>query len=331
MQVLIWGTGQMSWNVTKMFSNEDIIGYVDTYATSKEFAGKPLYTPQETKDMVYDAILVATLYGEEIMQVCIRCGISLDKVIFVYGNMVAQDMNRDYKFVSKICGKKNSDIIKNRYHLVREIDRDCDANKKEFEVSDYKNDRVYRNDYIRLKVFELLADVIKRENIEGQIAELGVFKGEFAKFLNYAFPERKLYLFDTFDGFDEEELSRDVKDNGICAVREIYKKTSIDTVMDKMRYKENVIIKQGLFPESLDGLDEKFAFVSLDCDFEESIYQGLKYFYPNITGGGYIMLHDYNNFIGCAKKALERYENDMDIKIHKVPICDAQGSLVITK
>ena len=43
------------------------------------------------------------------------------------------------------------------------------------------------------------------------------------------------------------------------------------------------------------------------------------------------MLHDYNNFLDCAKKAVQRYENDMGIMLHKVPVCDAQGSLIIVK
>ena len=54
---------------------------------------------------------------------------------------------------------------------------------------------------------------------------------------------------------------------------EAYKNTNVGVVLERMEYIENVVIKQGFFPESLDGLEEQFAFVSLDVDFEESIYE----------------------------------------------------------
>ena len=80
----------------------------------------------------------------------------------------------------------------------------------------------------------------------------------------------------------------------------------------------------------MESLEDTFAFVSLDCDWEESLYQGLKYFYPRLREGGYIMVHDYNNVLECAKKALQRYEKECG-RVPKVPICDAQGSIILTK
>ncbi len=51
-----------------------------------------------------------------------------------------------------------------------------------------------------------------------------------------------------------------------------------------------------------------------------------------MSAGGYIMLHDYNNFIGVSvKRAIERYESEIGQKLIKVPICDAQGSVVLAK
>ena len=34
----------------------------------------------------------------------------------------------------------------------------------------------------------------------------GVFRGEFASKINKCFPNSKLYLFDTFEGFDERDV-----------------------------------------------------------------------------------------------------------------------------
>ncbi len=333
MKILIWGTGQLSWQTVKKIPEKNICGYIDTYAAKKEFAEKPLYKPEEVKSLEYDAILVSTLFGEEVLQTCRTVGISPDKLIFVYGNVKISDMNQDYDFIEQICGKEYADFIKMRYHLIREIEIDLKKDKKDFEVKDFANDKYYQNDFVRLKTLELLVDELQRGNVEGQIAELGVFQGHFAKYLNAAFPDRKLYLFDTFDGFDEEEVKRELETETIPVVCEIYKNTSVQVVMDKMCHKENVIIKQGFFPDSLGrgGLEETFALVSIDCDWEDSIYQGITYFYPRLQKGGYIMIHDYNNLVASAQKAVQRYEKEQNTRLPKVPICDAQGSLILTK
>ncbi len=78
-------------------------------------------------------------------------------------------------------------------------------------------------------------------------------------------------------------------------------------------------------------MEDEFCFVSLDMDFEELIYQGLVYFYPRLVVGGYIFVHDYNSSLRGVEKAVDRYEKDFDIMLHKVPLCDTNGSLMITK
>ena len=88
---------------------------------------------------------------------------------------------------------------------------------------------------------------------------------------------------------------------------------------------------KGYFPESLNGLEEQFAFVSIDVDFEDSIYDGLTYFYPRLMEGGYIFIHDYNSLkLKGVKRAVERYEAEFG-KICKVPIPDINGTVIITK
>lgn len=43
-------------------------------------------------------------------------------------------------------------------------------------------------------------------SIEGSVAEAGVYQGNFSAVINKCFPTRKLYLFDTFEGFDSKEI-----------------------------------------------------------------------------------------------------------------------------
>ena len=46
------------------------------------------------------------------------------------------------------------------------------------------------------------------------------------------------------------------------------------------------LFKKGYFPESAHGIDEKFAFVSLDLDLYKPTLEGLRFFYPKMIKGG---------------------------------------------
>lgn len=183
--------------------------------------------------------------------------------------------------------------------------------------------------YIRLSNFELVVQEIKERNVPGNIAEVGVFKGEFAKYMNKAFPDRKFYLFDTFEGFDNKDIQIE-KNNNYSTGEQDFSDTSIDEVISKMTNKGNCIIKKGYFPESLEGLEDNFCFVSLDPDLYKPILEGLQYFYPRLNKGGYIFIHDYNNdYYSGAKKAVREYCYQNNVAF--VPISDAWGTVVIAK
>lgn len=165
---------------------------------------------------------------------------------------------------------------------------------------------------------------------------MGVFRGDFSKFLNREFPERKLYLFDTFEGFDKRDVKHDI-DERYSSERwfdlvENFGNTNEDYVMAKMRYPSNVIIRKGYFPETIPQEEVDYALVSIDCDLYVPILEGLRYFYPRLKNGGYIMIHDYNApQLRGVKQAVYDYENEIGEHIMKVPISDKCGSLVIAK
>lgn len=183
--------------------------------------------------------------------------------------------------------------------------------------------------YIRLSNFELVVQEIREKNVPGHVAEVGVFKGEFAKYINRAFPDRKFYLFDTFEGFNTTDIQIEKKNNFSTGEQD-FSNTSVEEVMSKMVNKSNCIIMKGYFPESLNGLEDTYCFVSLDPDLYKPIYDGLQYFYPRLNKGGYIFVHDYNNdYYSGAKKAVREYCGKNNIPY--LPISDAWGTVVIAK
>ncbi|MCI8743976.1 MAG: hypothetical protein HFG62_02590 [Lachnospiraceae bacterium] len=151
----------------------------------------------------------------------------------------------------------------------------------------------------RVSSLAMVSKEIYRREIPGSVAEAGVYQGEFAKYINILFPDRKLYLFDSFDGFSESQVVEG-KDNQKQTDQWIttLKDTSETLVMDKMRYRDQVIIRKGYVPETLTGIDDSFAFVSLDMDIYQPTLDALEFFWARLSPGGYIFVHDYGNYEG---------------------------------
>ena len=189
-------------------------------------------------------------------------------------------------------------------------------------------DRHYM-DYIRISTLELVAEEIKEKNLQGAVAELGVYKGKFARYINLYFPERKLYLFDTFKGFAESDIKSEI-DKNYSAGDQDFSNTSAKKVLSIMPHPQNCVIREGFFPSTAEGLEEEFVFVSIDTDLYDPIYNGLVYFYPRLQKGGYIFVHDYNNdHYAGTRRAVRQYCEENNLSY--VPIPDSIGSCVIAK
>ena len=178
---------------------------------------------------------------------------------------------------------------------------------------------------IRGGVFELLAD--RLEKIPGDFAELGVYQGEFAARINSRFPERTLYLFDTFEGFDARDMAAETGYSR--AATGDFDDTSVELVLSKLCAPEKAVIRKGYFPETAEGLEAKFAFVSLDADLYEPTYNGLEWFYPRMVSGGVLLLHDYESarFSG-VRAAVDAYEQAYG-RLLLLPVGDLHGSVMV--
>jgi O-methyltransferase len=184
-------------------------------------------------------------------------------------------------------------------------------------------------DYIRLSALELASNEINAKGLIGSVAELGVYKGKFARYINKYFPGRVLYLFDTFEGFDNRDIAKEKKEN-FSSGEQDFSDTSIAAVLKLMPFPAVCRPVKGFFPESASGIDDKFVFVSLDADLYEPIYSGLQFFYPKLARGGYIFIHDFNNDLyKGARKAVEQFCTEQNISF--VPLPDAGGSAIIAK
>lgn len=184
-------------------------------------------------------------------------------------------------------------------------------------------------DYVRYRSLELCAHEIKSKSIGGNLAEVGVYQGSFAQKLNTLFPGKKLYLFDTFEGFDQKDVDIE-KEKKFSMGEQDFSNTSVEVVMSKMLHPTQCIIKKGFFPDTAQGLEDQFCFVSLDADLYQPIIAGLEYFYPRLLPGGFIFVHDFNNAeYSGAKEAV--YEFCQKYNVGFVPIPDSGGTAIISK
>lgn len=186
-------------------------------------------------------------------------------------------------------------------------------------------------DNTRRDMLALLLRTIVEKKIKGDIVEVGVYKGYTAKLIHYYMPERKLHLFDTFEGFTETSVIAEKKDTNFSIPKGHFADTSIDRVKGYIsQQNSNVLYYKGYFPESIPGdFDKlKFAFVHFDADLYEPTLEGLKFFYPRISLNGMIVIHDYNTWPG-ARKAVDDFFSDK--KELPIPMPDKSGSALIVK
>jgi len=73
-----------------------------------------------------------------------------------------------------------------------------------------------------------------------------------------------------------------------------------------------------------------FCLVHLDCDLYAPFQAALRYFYPRLVSGGFLILHDYANaHWKGAEKAVDEFFADKPEKV--IPIPDKSGTAVLRK
>lgn len=144
----------------------------------------------------------------------------------------------------------------------------------------------------RNRFLECYAELAEKNKLDGSVAEGGVYEGCFAKRINAAFPERTLYLFDTFEGFDERDIA---VEQGYTRDRAKHFNLGMTEakLLSAMPHPDRIEIKKGYFPETAAGVNDTFVFVNLDFDLYQPTLAGLEFFYPKMVRGGVILVHDY--------------------------------------
>ena len=183
----------------------------------------------------------------------------------------------------------------------------------------------------RVAVMRLLAEQIHDRNIPGDVAELGVFRGDFAVLINAAFPDRTIHLFDTFEGFPAEDVAVEQAWGFSRAKAGDFSDTGKDFVSRRLSSRERAVFHVGYFPETFSSCENcMFSFVSIDADLYAPTAAALPLFWDRLSPGGVMLVHDVNStqFSG-AGEAVNEFCREMGII--PMPICDLHGSVILRK
>jgi len=138
-------------------------------------------------------------------------------------------------------------------------------------------------------------------SLEGDFVECGCYTGTYssaiADYLDFgAMTDRKLYLFDTFNGIALDLLSEEEqrKAAGFASKNERYYKDFYEVTRRNFEHLPNVELIKGRVPDSLAKVPiDKVAYLSIDMNSVTPEVEAVRYFWPKLTQGAVVVLDDY--------------------------------------
>ncbi|MBC7873214.1 MAG: class I SAM-dependent methyltransferase [Ferruginibacter sp.] len=200
-------------------------------------------------------------------------------------------------------------------------------------ISDIDQDKKFLDIYKKIKdhtlvpvercytLYQTVKYIIKN-NIEGDFAECGVWKGGSCMLIAYVLQQagisnRKIYMYDTFEGMTKpgEMDGQEEKDqwergrvtdtlNNMCysPIEEV--KVNINSTG---YHPGNIMMVKGRVEDTLPGtMPAKISLLRLDTDWYESTRHEMQHLYPLLVKNGVLIVDDYGAWQG-ARKAVDEY------------------------
>ncbi|HTC12057.1 MAG TPA: TylF/MycF/NovP-related O-methyltransferase [Acetobacteraceae bacterium] len=169
----------------------------------------------------------------------------------------------------------------------------------------------------------------------GDYVELGVHKGFALKVIHrFMDPGRTLFALDTFEGFDNRDLSIEATHYASPWQVGNFTPTSVERVgayVGGGACPSNLKIVKGWFPESFHGLeDRRWRFVHIDFDLYQPIKIALRTLWPALLPGGVVIVHDYGNYgFPAARQAVDEFCDT--VGVYPIQFGDRWGSVGLRK
>ena len=184
---------------------------------------------------------------------------------------------------------------------------------------------------------------LERNKIDGDLVECGVWKGgcaaAMAMVLKDIGSEKKIYLYDTYEGMTEPSEFDNIYTSGENAMKRFLSHkekgdkwcyssiNEVKSLFQKYDLLDFSIFIKGDVAQTLnveDNLPKKISLLRLDTDFYDSTLKELETLYPRLEKGGVLLIDDYGFWDG-AKKAVDEYFSQSDFPMPLMWINDFSG------
>jgi hypothetical protein len=155
-------------------------------------------------------------------------------------------------------------------------------------------------------VQSLLAE-IRDKQIEGDLAEFGIFQGWWVNFLWEQTERlglaRRIYGFDSFEGLSDPHPEYDgsfwKRGQYACGIEQVMHNVQAST-------RRRIKLVKGFFEKSLRGPDallaESFCYARIDCDIYEPARDCLRYLSQRLSDGAILVFDDWPHLLGYGEQ-----------------------------
>jgi predicted O-methyltransferase YrrM len=169
-----------------------------------------------------------------------------------------------------------------------------------------------------------LWQLCRMSNPAGSIIEVGSFKGGGALHLSNSSPERRVYICDSFQGFEKLDAKLDRS-----FTSDQFKNTTQQAVERLFEARNrNFQVVAGFFPQSCADIDlGPISFAHLDADTYESTLQSLEFLVDKLTDRSLLLLDDFRRRAEGVDTAVREFTS-REKSLVAFPIFSGQGLLV---
>jgi SAM-dependent methyltransferase len=173
----------------------------------------------------------------------------------------------------------------------------------------------------RDRLVKIYYELSSREQLDGDVVEMGVFEGHTISAMAEIFKNRKFYGFDTFKGIQGSSPHDSID----------YDSAEWSVAKQKVDCPENVKLIQG---DVLNGVElpKRIVLAHLDMDIYAPTLAGIRSIWPNLVQGGVIIFDDFGlpHYCGVWKAAYE-FCDEMNIPRRCVRFCEFSTQGFLTK
>jgi len=165
------------------------------------------------------------------------------------------------------------------------------------------------------------AEVLENE-IPGDFCEAGVWRGGACIFMNAMLKvhhdtQRTVWVADSFEGLPKPNDNLYPQDKGSTLWKQSLSVNLEEVKHNFFKYdllNDQVKFIKGFFSETMPTAPiSKLALLRIDADMYESTIVTLRYLYPKLSAGGYVIIDDYGMIPACDK-AIYDYRSERKIK-----------------